>query len=208
MFSHYKFQLLLQGISWNVAPGEDWNTVAFIRCVIILRIWDFQEALPFKFFPDIETHLHLSPITKGFNSSIKVSVKNFLVVETFFSMPWHCRVEDFLQILFLALDYWPSEVPNNVISDVPPRFWNSSFSVTRGFVFSILVSAKDLNWSRSMDKSKYWFFPRTNFLMVRNIQKWLFFWFISACKVIFESSRRVHFFYQSRNQKIFTPEEY
>ena len=49
-----------------------------------------------------------------------------------------------LLILFLALNYWPSDVPSNAIYNVSPQYWNSKFSVTRGLVFSIIFSAQKL----------------------------------------------------------------
>ena len=58
-------------------------------------------------FRDIQTHPQWSLKTTGFVSSIKVSMKNFLVVKTF-------PIKS-LSILFLAFDYWSSDIPKNAI---------------------------------------------------------------------------------------------
>ena len=47
-----------------------------------------------------------------------------------------------LSILFFTLDYWPSDLPSKTIYGVSSRYWNLLWSVTRGSVSSILVSAE------------------------------------------------------------------
>ena len=49
-----------------------------------------------------------------------------------------------MSILFLALEYWPSDIPNNAIYSFSSRYWNSSFSVIGGLVSSTWVSAEKL----------------------------------------------------------------
>ena len=67
-------------------------------------------------FLDIQTHPYLSPMTTGFISLIKVSIKNFSIVKTF-SM-------ETLSSLCLELKYWQPDIPNNAIYNVSSRYWN------------------------------------------------------------------------------------
>ena len=93
----------------------------------------FPKNLLLITFLDIQTHPFLPPIFTGFISSVKISVKNLLVVKTFSMV--------ILLIFFLALEYWLADIPYNAIYDVSSRHWNSYFSVARGLAPSIMVSA-------------------------------------------------------------------
>ena len=73
-----------------------------------------QENLSTLNFLDIQTHLLLSPITTGFISSIKVSMKSLLIVKTISMV--------ILMILFLALEYSSSDFPNNATQKVSSRY--------------------------------------------------------------------------------------
>ena len=147
--SHYKFEFLHQELilKHNTCRGVlRWKTVDFVE---VENHWfcslhqspdspKFPESLSSIIFLDIQTHPPLSPITTSFISSIKVSIKSFLVVKTFSMV--------IFSNLFLALEHWPSDIPNNANYTVSSRYWNSQVSVTRGWVSSILVSAESLKF--------------------------------------------------------------
>ena len=92
------------------------KTVDFVRCMNSDNPKVPRKPLKIN-FPDIQTHPHLSTITTGFISFIKISFKSYLVVETF--------VIGRLSILYLALEYWQSNIPNNAIYNVSFPYWNS-----------------------------------------------------------------------------------
>ena len=91
----------------------------------------------------------------------KFSIKSFLVSETF-SM-------NFLSILFLALEYWFSDISNIAIYKVSFQYRNSCFSVTSSLVSSTLISAESLklveiDWrSKSLIFSSHPNFQNPNF---------------------------------------------
>ena len=145
LLSQYKFEFFHQNfnLKHNFCRELKWKTVDFVRCIRILMVRNLKN-LKLLIFHDIQIHPHISPITTGFISSIKVSIKSFLVVETL-SMKM-------LSILFLALEYWQSDLPNNAIHNVLSRYWNSYFSLTTGLLSSILVFKQSLNFLEKMDK--------------------------------------------------------
>ena len=78
-------------------------------------------------------------------------------------------LDDFLSILFLALEYWFSDISNNAIYKVSFQYRNSCFSVTRSLVSSTLISAESLklveiDWqSKSLIFSSHPNFQNPNF---------------------------------------------
>ena len=72
-----------------------------------------------------------------------------------------------LSIMSLALKFWFSNFPNNAYYNVPSRYWEPYFSVTRGWVSSILVFAE--NWELV---EIYWQIKLLNFSLHMNLQKW------------------------------------
>ena len=47
-------------------------------------------------------------------------------------------------ILWVALEYWQSDLPNNAIYNISSRQWKFYFSISKGSVSSIMVSAESL----------------------------------------------------------------
>ena len=131
---------------WIPPPRTQSKTRCFERSIELEKRWfcslyqsPDSPKFPKKFlsiiFLDIPTHLTLWPLTIGFISSIKVSKKRFLVGK---------KLKAFLPVLFIALEYWPSDITNNALYVVSSRYWNSQFTVTIGLVSSTLVSAENL----------------------------------------------------------------
>ena len=149
----------------------------------------------------IQTHPFLSSIATGFISSIKVSIKSFLVVEIFSNV--------ILSILFLELEYWPSDIPRNAIYDVSIRYWNSWFSVSRGFVSSVLVTAENLRLLEIFWQIKPLIFPPHQNFYVPKIPKYATTSdFSRPSKSSLIGNYRLHIFHQGRNQSVSTFEEY
>ena len=93
-----------------------WRTNDFVRCIRSPIIQTFQRNRFSLFFLDIQTYPPLSPINTGF-ICIKVSMKSLFVVETFSTV--------MLSLLFLAFEYWFSNIPKNATSNVSTLYWNS-----------------------------------------------------------------------------------
>ena len=159
-----------------------------------------KKPLLINFFR-LHTHSFLSPITTGFIFSIKISMKQFLVLKFFWMV--------ILLIFFLALQYWPSDVPSNAIYDVSFRYRNSYLSVSGGFISSISVSAENLKLLEM-----FWqiipliFFLASEFWYSENSKNCYYFWFISACKVIFDRNCGLHNFHQGRNRSVSAFQDY
>ena len=73
----------------------------------------------------------------------------------------------------VALDYWQSDISNNVVYDVSSRYWNYYFSVTTVLVSSILVSSENLKLLDDDWKSNHCFSPRIRILVVQKFQNLL-----------------------------------
>ena len=105
--SHYKFEFVHHELSLKNNYSNwvlRWRTVDFVRCIRFLLVQISQKSLSIVFL-DIQTYPPLSPIILGL-ISIEVSMKNFLV-KTFLIV--------MLSLLFLAVEYWPFDFPNNAI---------------------------------------------------------------------------------------------
>ena len=87
-----------------------------------------------KIFLVFQTHPSLSTVITGWNFSIKMSTRSFLFGKTI-------SIE-ILSIVFLPLDHWRADIPDNTLYNVSSRYWNSYFFVTRGFGSSMLFSAE------------------------------------------------------------------
>ena len=165
ILSHHKFQILHQELNLKQSTCIRvlrWKPVDFICCITILIVRNFQKKPSQIIFLDIQIHLQLSPITTGFDSSIKVSIKAFFIAETFSMEKW--------SVFFSAFEYWPSDIPKKVVYNVSPRFWNSKFSVTRVLVFCTLFLLKKWNLLRSIHKLKHRFSSRIRIIVYRKFQ--------------------------------------
>ena len=90
------------------------ETIDFVRCIGILIVQNFQKHLLSIILLDFQTPPQLSPINMDFISSIKVSIQNISVVETFsLEIP---------SILFLASEYRPTDFPNKATISVSTRY--------------------------------------------------------------------------------------
>ena len=172
------------------------RTVDCVRCIWVPLVQIFQKNLLWMIFLDNQRHLPLLPITKGSICPIEFSVKGLPVVTTFSMV--------ILLILFLALDLTIFQAMLFSMFHLGNYTLNSP--LLEAWHLPSLPLPKIQSLWKSTDKSSRWFFPRIRNLIIRKLQKMLF--FISACKVIFDPNYSLHVFDQDRNQRISAFEEY
>ena len=120
VLSHYKFEFLHHELSLkhnNRVGLLMLRTRWFCLLHQIHHGPNYRKTTFNNIFPHFQTHPPLSPISRDFILSFKVSLKSFWVVKSLSIK--QCR------FLFVALENWPSVTPNNAINIVSSRYRNS-----------------------------------------------------------------------------------
>ena len=123
ILSHHKFEFLHLDVNLKHKVGRGvfrWKTVDFGCCIKILTFRNFHtKSFPITCFHDNQTHPHVWSVCTGFISSVKVSIKNFLVIETFQwkfcpfqSSYWNFDGPIFRKMLFTTIQF-DSEILNS-----------------------------------------------------------------------------------------------
>ena len=201
--SMFKFVFLIKYMRellhrWIIAKKffveEYWceNLVRFIRILIVRK---FQKKLVLMIFLPLQAPLLLSPTTTSLNSSIQFPNESCLVVAFLLT--------EVLSILFFPLENRQFDILNNDTYDVPSRYWSSEFSVTRGWVSSIVVFAESLKVVEINLQFKSLIFPHTGIFIVQKIQNMLLILNYLGIQNHFVRNYRFYLFHQDHNRNVF-----